>query len=432
LPLFMQLLVLSASTSRSMLVAFVLVISPMHAVCLSTIAFLARAAHVDPPRASLRLSQLGQDTFEPLPSGRASGLLFQDWKKAVTTRAEKEREMLESNTREMQVPKRTRRRGGKRSSGSGGGFGKQAARPFRTAAQQAVEISAETIADQGVCLVPSVLDANATAQLRACIVDEMERAYAAVESDPACCHDRFNVPLETLDPTRGYLLLPFRDEESVIAGNAKGTLVGTLDKLLAPGAPLGEIFCETCGGVDAELYDFNALRTEPGASRQTIHSDTPYQSIPGLFCAFIALQDVSYSMGTTVFIPGTHKQTAQRRSFDEGQYDGRREEMLSSAQSRFSLLKAGDAVVFNMNTLHAGTANFVAEQGGSQRLILELTFRNMRAREPLGHPGIMRHKYKNRGITLADMRRELSSNNPFAGNYEGDGRPFGSGMSAHE
>ena len=45
-----------------------------------------------------------------------------------------------------------------------------------------------------------------------------------------------------------------------------------------------------CGGDDAELYDLVGLRTEPGAARQPIHFDTPYQKVPGLFCAFIALQ----------------------------------------------------------------------------------------------------------------------------------------------
>ena len=69
-------------------------------------------------------------------------------------------------------------------------------------------------------------------------------------------------------------------------------------------------------------------------------------------------------MGTTVFIPGTHLNTAQRRDTMEGQYDNRRDEALAKAQSRYALLKAGDAVCFDMRTLHAGTANFPLEEGG--------------------------------------------------------------------
>eukprot|EP00966_Prymnesium_polylepis_P065027 1508973-Prymnesium_polylepis.1 len=168
--------------------------------------------------------------------------------------------------------------------------------------------------------------------------------------------------------------------------------------------------------------------------------------VPGLFCAFIALQDVHYSMGTTVFLPGTHKNGAQRKAFVEGQYDGKRDSMLAKASSRYTALKvrggrllsstpqpsaprpnprhkhnpepgpspersllheppspqpsssssshtcaarralqAGDAVFFDMRTLHAGTANLAPEEGGGQRLLFILTFRNRKAREALGH-----------------------------------------------
>ena len=102
--------------------------------------------------------------------------------------------------------------------------------------------------------------------------------------------------------------------------------------------------------------------------------------------------------------------------------------MLASAQPRHSMLQAGDAVFFNMNTLHAGTANFPEGQGGSQRLLFILTFRNRKARLALGHEPNLRPGYRNRGITLADMRRELASDEPFAGIHQGDGDPFGDGL----
>ena len=198
--------------------------------------------------------------------------------------------------------------------------------------------------------------------------------------------------------------------------------MSSLRELLGEGSPLGDLFSEMCGGDDAECYDLFAMRTEAGAARQNIHFDTPYQKTPALFCAFIALQDVKYSMGTTVFIPGTHLNTAQRRA-----YDGRREEMLSTAESRYSLLKAGDAVFFDMRTLHAGTANYAADEGGGQRLLLVLTFRNPRAKKELGHASNVRPGYRHRGITLAEMRAELASEEPFAG-LASDGREFGDGL----
>ena len=70
---------------------------------------------------------------------------------------------------------------------------------------------------------------------------------------------------------------------SVEKGSAAGPLVAALQELLRPGAALGELFGEMCDGADSELYDLVALRTEAGATRQPIHSDTPWQKIPGLF-----------------------------------------------------------------------------------------------------------------------------------------------------
>ena len=150
--------------------------------------------------------------------------------------------------------------------------------------------------------------------------------------------------------------------------------------------------------------------------------------MPALFCAFIALRDVAYSMGTTVFLPRTHTHKARRRSFDDGQIDGRRDAMLKACPSRYTMLKAGDAVFFNMNTLHAGTANLPLADGGGQRLLFILTFRNRKAMAELGHAPNLRPAYRNRGITLDDVHRELASEAPFAGVHAADGRPFGDGL----
>ena len=124
----------------------------------------------------------------------SSGLLFQDSKQAITKRAERERELLEPNTREMKAPKR-----GRSKSGSGGGFGKQ------QGAQAASEsIHAETVRKEGVCLVKNVLTRERAAELRKCVEDELARAYDAVERHPESSIGRFNVPAETFDPLRGY------------------------------------------------------------------------------------------------------------------------------------------------------------------------------------------------------------------------------------
>jgi len=399
---------------------------------LSVAALPVAALPVAALRIGLPVMQLGPSKLPPIgkdSKDSISTLLFMDSQAAQTKRADAERDMLAPNTREITVPKRAVRVQGKKKTKStaASGFG-SGSKPLSTAEQEHV-LRADAVAEDGVILVKSVLGQETCSALYDCVADELKRAYAAVEADSETSIGRFNVPVATFDPLRGYLLLPLRDEASVEAGEKKGPLVKALDELLAPGSPLGELFSTTCNGDDSEFYDLVALRTEAGAARQPIHSDTPYQKVPGLFCAFIALQDVAYEMGTTVFIPGTHKGSkGARKAFDEGGFDGKRDKMLSTAQSRYTMLKAGDAAFFNMNTLHAGTSNLAAEEGGRQRLLFVLTFRNRKAKKPLAHAPNLRPFYRDRGITLAEMRQELAGDAPFAGVTACDGLAFGDGL----
>ena len=49
-----------------------------------------------------------------------------------------------------------------------------------------------------------------------------------------------------------------------------GPAVDAMRELVAPGAPLGDLWEHLCGGDDAVLYDFYALRTDPGSIRQSV------------------------------------------------------------------------------------------------------------------------------------------------------------------
>lgn len=374
------------------------------------------------------------ESFDDSVAVKPSGQLFQDMRAAEKLGADEQRELIEPNTALLERPNPKRKftvKGGKKKGGgkasvrTGGGF--SAGSKSLTAEEQAVSLCANTLAADGICLVENVMSKETTETLFKSVQDELARSYDAVDRDATTCTPRFNVPVETFDPLRGYLLLPLRDEKSVESNEPNGPIVSALRELLKPGSMLGELFSETCGGTTAEWYDLVALRTEAGAARQPIHFDTPYQKTPGLFCAFIALHDVRYTQGTTVFLPGTHLNTPARKAFVDGQHDGRRKEMLTNVKSRYSLLKAGDAAVFDMRTLHAGTANFLEEDGGGQRLLFILTFRNRKAKESLGHAPNLRPGYRNRGITLAEMRRELDTDEPFAG-IASDGKAFGDGL----
>ena len=96
----------------------------------------------------------------------------------------------------------------------------------------------------------------------------------------------------------------------------------------------------------------------------------------------------------------------------------------AAASSEYALLRAGDAALFDMRTLHAGMENREAADGGATRYMLTLTFRNPKAQkqslEELGHKSNMRPGYVGK-YSLADVRRELGSAEPFA--EAGDGLP---------
>jgi hypothetical protein len=161
-------------------------------------------------------------------------------KAAMTVQAEKERAMLEPNLIELGPPKPKRggKPGKKKATGGGGGFGALAA--GADAAANALKV--ETMMDDGICYVPNALSKELTARLSECVQDELRRSYAAVDEDPAASIGRFNVPVETHDPYRGYLLLPLRDEQSVLDGVDRGPMVEALAKLLGPKSPIGLLF----------------------------------------------------------------------------------------------------------------------------------------------------------------------------------------------
>ena len=187
--------------------------------------------------------------------------LFLDMKAAMTVQAEKERAMLEPNLIELGPPKPKRGgKPGKKKAGGGGGFGAQAA--GADAAANALRV--ETMKDDGICYVPNALSKELTARLRECVQDELRRSYAAVNEDPAVSIGRFNVPVETHDPYRGYLLLPLRDEQSVLDSVDRGPIVEALAELLGPKSPMGLLFESS-----------NTLPRIPYNTAQTPHTPRP-------------------------------------------------------------------------------------------------------------------------------------------------------------
>lgn len=346
--------------------------------------------------------------------GAARAMLFNDQHKAMGRQAEDERELLENNMSEMKELSKKKRKQHKKKS-AGVGFG--AASPkVLSKFEEETQLLATAVQRDGVVLVPGVLQKETAATLRKCVLGEVETMRDAIRTDPSLSVSLFYVPADIHFSTpRGYVLLPFRDTESVKEGpDTVGPMVEAARELLSGDTPLSGLFGEMCDGANSQMYDFCALRTEPGAARQVVHSDTPHQEIPGLFCAFIALQDVTMEMGGTMFFPKTHTRTAQRKEFDSGD----KLKMLKDSKPQYTMLKAGDAAFFDMRTLHAGLANLPEEQGGAERVLMAITFRNLKATGELGHKPNLRPGYVDM-FTLGELQEELSRDSPFQNSGNG-------------
>ena len=139
-------------------------------------------------------------------------------------------------------------------------------------------------------------------------------------------------------------------------------------------AALTEIFAGSMGSVlaalagpDAELWELSAIISAPGAAPQIVHADTAYASDPCLITTFVALQDVTPSMGPTSFVPGTHDDFAAHKRFMADPLV-----FLSDTPGLSCLLDAGDAAVYDSRVLHCGGAN----RSDRLRALLCVTFRH--------------------------------------------------------
>ena len=126
--------------------------------------------------------------------------------------------------------------------------------------------------------------------------------------------------------------------------------------------------------VRANFWELSTMTSDPGASRQKIHPDTPYTEKPILFTVFVALQDVQEDMGPTLFLPGTHTKQAHQKflSGDENV----RKAFLSEAHFSTPLLRKGDAQVMDSRILHAGLGNH--DSMGRRRRLFYFTIQNPR------------------------------------------------------
>jgi len=187
-------------------------------------------------------------------------------------------------------------------------------------------------------------------------------------------------------------------------------LLNVLYQLLGPKGKLRELY-EILVTKEGKLYEMAAMITELGSDRQSIHADMPFHSEPPLYSIFAALQDITFDMGPTVFLPGTISTKDQQ---EWSSLNGR-DDFLKKRTPYFALLSAGDLIVYDPRVLHCGAAN----QSSSKRAMFNLGFRNPKFKNDMSYEGSLRPLYADR-ITFGEFTKVLdafdkySNINPFS------------------
>jgi len=301
-------------------------------------------------------------------------------------------------------------------------------------------VIARSLTREGVVRLNSVLSSSTAATLRREILERRSHAFAAISSaqqgdtnknrnDDGNGNGKSksnNEPQEwrkyfadvLLKKERCDMFLPLvdngdNDDDDDDQGNIP-TLRKALQELLVSSSILSNTLIAAAGGDDIILYELSSLISEPGSPRQPIHPDNPYQDVPPLFTVFIALQDITIGMGPTCFIPRSHSKEAHEEYNDSVP---KRDELLRKSRSVVALLGAGDGSLFDSRTMHCGGANLdnlpSSEEegiggGGATRVLLYMSFRNPRAKEPIGNVGSLMPGIQ-RDMTLRELRAKLAS-----------------------
>lgn len=300
-------------------------------------------------------------------------------------------------------------------------------------------VIARSLTREGVVRLNSVLSSSTAATLRREILERRSHAFAAISSaqqgdtnknrnDDGNGNGKSksnNEPQEwrkyfadvLLKKERCDMFLPLVDNGDNDDDDDQGnipTLRKALQELLVSSSILSNTLIAAAGGDDIILYELSSLISEPGSPRQPIHPDNPYQDVPPLFTVFIALQDITIGMGPTCFIPRSHSKEAHEEYNDSVP---KRDELLRKSRSVVALLGAGDGSLFDSRTMHCGGANLDnlpssgeegIDGGGATRVLLYMSFRNPRAKEPIGNVGSLMPGIQ-RDMTLRELRAKLAS-----------------------
>ena len=132
-------------------------------------------------------------------------------------------------------------------------------------------------------------------------------------------------------------------------------------------------------GDDAALCELSCIISEGGAQPQPAHADTPVLEVEAktehhrmlaqngarLLSVFVALGNISPSMGPTVMWPATHKTDVHKEVHERGK------DTLRNATGVLMDLNSGNAVLMDSRLWHCGSGN---TENGVFRCVLVATF----------------------------------------------------------
>lgn len=283
--------------------------------------------------------------------------------------------------------------------GSGGGFGgAKASTKSRYDAEG--KAHAQVLKKNGVVRIDKVLPSKTADRLREFVLRSRESATLDVEDGRVKQLDRFADVL--LKCNRCDLKIPLGPD----------IITKSLQQLLCK-SPVTDTIGEVLGS-DATLYELSCLISDPGSQRQVVHPDNPFVAKhdlspdePILLTCFVALQDIDFSMGPTVWIPGTHTKEAHEIFQDETAGidggDSPKDNLLRTSPNVLGKLKKGSCAIFDSRLLHCGSAN---RSEDTSRALFYFSFKNPKVGYP-GNPASIRREIGEAGLGLQQLGDEL-------------------------
>jgi len=267
---------------------------------------------------------------------------------------------------------------------------------------------AHTLREKGVIRLNNCLAKSTARALRLLVLEEMKLSRSLIEKKELDAFSVLGMEPERLSRTDYKLSMVRRERDQ-----ASHPVADALYELFGEEKSILRSLYDELTGDKGMLFDLGCMTTTEGSPRQPIHTDFPYLKDPPIYSVYVALQDVTASMGPTVFFPRTNN----AKDHSEWKKGGVAFDLyLRTKVPKFALLKKGDLIVYDPLVLHCGAANLVGT--GSVRSLFNVGFRTNNAGD-FGYQGSMRPGYKEK-MTFGMMKqclknyRDCPSVDPFA------------------